>query len=332
MKRISLSIALVVVYIVTVNMHCYGAPFVGSGMVKSPLIHKKIVLRNDSKTKYDAKWLTAVKQKTQKTHTDDTPFVFQHTLNGDWDLVIGQIGFFHDFEDLGTSFVSIIGILTFPEESGVYSTVPWDRKAFWLDVGDGIPMHVAAELYDIEDPEEENGDIHFIYNNYSVSYQKQGIDYSQTEFNGEPINLVLITDLDNNVLDYYIERYDENGVLLETGQFQIGDKIQTWTTIFDLDDPDTIWVTTMEENYRTITSEPQFSYRHLTPNKDFPNSLTQNLIDFSSIDLQLSLFGVNIDKVSGYESYLFSEPKDLGMKWDNVLSSISSWFHFGLGK
>lgn len=274
-------------------------------------------------------------EKAEATRQSTNPgLTFQHTIPGEWDLVVGEIGFFWNFEtdNVGQAFVSIIGIEAFPDGNEQYTTIPWERKAFWIDVGDGVPMHLAAEYYGYIAPETEGGDPTLVYANYSTYYRQQGVDYSNTELGGEEITLWLYTDLDNNVLDYEIDRYDENGDPLEPTRFNLGDQIQTWTTLFDLDDPDTIWLTTMEDHFRTITHEPQFKFDHLTPNKDFVNQPTLGNIDFSNIDLQLALFGIKVDPKTGNETYRFSTPKDVGVKWDNVLSSISTWFHFGLGK
>lgn len=259
--------------------------------------------------------------------------IYQNHIDGEWTYVVGQIGFFHEFEEIGKTFVSIIGIGTYDEGNGVYSTEDWNREAFWFEVDDGAPMHLAAEFYgEFEDTENPNSTI-YVYYSYNLLYRQNGIDYSLTEFNGDWIDFELITDPDNNYIDHNIYIYDENGELIDERKFEIGDQVQSNTAMFDIDDPETIWVATMDEEFRTVQKTPVFSYEHLTPNVDFPNETTKGLIDFSTVDLQLILLGVNEENTEGLFNYSnnplqFSSVIDMGLKWDDEpTTSVMDWFY-----
>lgn len=254
-----------------------------------------------------------------------TENTYQNSLDGNWDYVTGFMGFFYTFEDLGEAFISIIGLETTSEGNGVYQTVPWERKAFWLQVDDGPPLHIGAEFVEAyEDPDYDNQTVYY-FTSKNILFQQNGYDYSGTEWNGEWTSLKFITDTDYNVLDYNVQILDENDEVVDERSFEIGDAIQSWTVVFDLNDASSFWVTTMEENFRTITREPQFSFTHLTPNKDFTNDLTRDLIDFSNIDLKLVLLG-ELDDANGNATFQYSAPMGLGLKWDNApASEVADW-------
>lgn len=263
--------------------------------------------------------------------------IYQNTIEGNWDYVVGQIGFYHEFEGIGKAFVSIFGIGTYDEGNGVYSTEDWDRQAFWLEVGDGVPLHLAVEFYgEFEEVDDPNSTF-YVYYGYNLLYRQNGVDYTGVsydgfEFGGIWIDFELITDPENNYLDHNIYIYDENGELVDERKLEIGDQVQSNTAMFDLDDPETIWVATMDEEFHTVQDIPLIYYKHLTPNVDFPNEKTLGLIDFSNVDLQLVLLGVN----EGENDILFNYPTnpfqyssviDMGLKWDDVPStSVMDWF------
>lgn len=255
---------------------------------------------------------------------------FEHTLDGDWDEVIAHVGFTFHGEDQQDYFISIIGLGTYPEGNGLYSTDEWDRKAFWIDAGDGVPMHLAAEFVGEFYTDETDTETVFIYQNLNVLYRQQGKDYSNTDLNGEWIYMEIITDPSNNYIDHEIVFFDENDEEIGTSKLQVGDQIQTWTASFDFNEPDIYWLQTMEVDFRPITQEPSIFYKHLTPNVDFPNAYTEGRIDFSDIDLQLSLLGVKGDVNTGETTYFYSDAKNIGFKWGlNPATSVINWiYHF----
>ncbi|MBI1387157.1 MAG: hypothetical protein GC154_01750 [bacterium] len=251
---------------------------------------------------------------------------YEHTLDGVWDDVIAHIGFTFKADDGIDYFVSVIGLGTYPEGNGVYSTDEWDKKVFWIDVGDNVPMHLAAEFVGEFYTDDTETDTIFVYQNLNVLYRQKGKDYSGSELNGEWIYMEIVTDPDNNYLDHEIVFFDENDEEIGTTKLQVGDQIQTWTASFDFNTPDIIWLQTMEEQFRTVTKEPSIYYSHLTPNIDFPNGYTDGKIDFSNVDLEISLLGIKDDAKTGETEYFFSAKKELGFKWNNEVSSgVPDW-------
>lgn len=239
---------------------------------------------------------------------------YQHTINGEWDTVISQMGFFMDVEGLGNSFINIIGLPTSQIGETEYETFPWDRKAFWVYINDGAPLHLGADFdgeYETLDTQESV----YVYYVLFLLYQQQGKDYSNTDNDGEFVYLELVTDLDNNVLEYYAYSLDENDEILDEIQFNIGDGLMPVTTILDLNDPEIAWGVTMEDEYRIITKEPEFTYEHLTPNKDFENTVTAELIDFSQVDLHMVLWA-QLEEWNN-STFAYSTAKDLQTKWDD---------------
>ncbi|MBZ0256625.1 hypothetical protein K8I31_11215 [bacterium] len=250
---------------------------------------------------------------------------YEHSIDGAWDYAVGEVGFFYNFPKTGKAFISIIGLKTEPNGDGVYATEPWDRKAFFFDVGDGVPMHLSAEYYDeYVDEDDPNLTVKVFYCS-NLLYRQKGKDYSDSEYDGEWIDFELLTDSDNNVLDYNILTLDANDETGEVRKFEIGDEVESWTSVFMLDDPDTIWLTSMEEDFRIIQSAPEFMYTHLTPNVDFPNAVTEGKINFPSIDLNLILLGVN-EAENAETPFQFSAPKRMKLQWDGTVSSgVLDW-------
>lgn len=249
---------------------------------------------------------------------------YQHELPGEWDAVTGHVGFFHHFEGYGDMFINIIGLPTNQISETQYETLPWDRKAFWVVVDDGAPLHVGADI-DGEYIDLETNESVYIYYAQFILYQKQGKDYSLTEYGGEWTYLQLVTDLDNNVLEHFLYVLDINDEIVEELTIQPGDKIQSYTTILDRNDPEIALGVSLDEEFRTVTKEPEFIYEHFTPNKDFVNEQTAGVIDFSQIDLNLVLWG-QLEEWNN-QTFAYSTVKDLQTLWDDEpASKITDWF------
>lgn len=292
-------------------------------IVRPGISHHRSPLRHVRSAKIDT-YLNGKRVHLIKANSGQT---YEHSIDGVWDNAIGEIGFFYNFPKTGKAFISIIGLKTQPSGEGAYQTEPWDRKAFFFDVGDGVPMHLSAEYFDEYVDEDDPGLSVKIFYCRNLLYRQKGKDYSKSEYDGEWIDFELLTDGDNNVLDYNMLTLDENDETTGVRKFEIGDQVESWTSVFKLDDPDTIWLTSMEEDFRTIQSEPEFMYTHLTPNVDFPNAVTEGKIDFPTIDLNLILLGVNeADHVE--TPFQFSTPKRMKLQWDGTTSSgVSDWFY-----
>ena len=264
---------------------------------------------------------------------NDIKLNFSGTLAGTWQEVVGNVCFFHTYpESHETQLINIIGLPTISDGNGGYTTTNWDKKVFWFDPGDGVPMHLSASFTVTTD---ENGNPitdsrSFFANN--VYYRLQGKDYSQSEFGGQYANIWIDTDMDNNPQYWSIDLYDDKGEYTETVEPKAGDQIQTWTASIDTEEPGAFYMTTMEDSYRTITSSMRVFYDHLTPNVDFPNTKTKNMIDFPEVELIYILSAKNVDD-QGIPTYGLSKPVNSSNKWKNAVdSSIRSWHLFDLFK
>lgn len=253
---------------------------------------------------------------------------YQQDLPGEWDNVVGHVGFRQAYDDLPNAFVSVIGLPTFQLDEDSHETGPWDRKVFWIYMDEGGPQHFSGDFQGVFE-DETTGEQVYIYSAQNILYQRGGVDYTGTEYNGEWTYIEIVTDFDNNVLEYYLYLLDENDEIAEETTMQIGDRMQSWTTVLDLDDPSIIWLNTIEGDLRTITVEPRFSFEHLTPDVDFVVEKAPNFleIDFSQKDLYLVLWGYYQDPNIGIERVKYSDLKDMQTKWDDQpVTAITNWF------
>ena len=260
---------------------------------------------------------------------------FSGTLAGTWQEVVGNVCFWHTYpESHETQLINVIGLPTISDGNGGYKTTNWDKKVFWFDPGDGVPMHLSAAFTVTTD---ENGNPvtdsrAFFANN--VFYRLKGKDYSKYEFGGQYANFWIFTD-NNNIPDSWsVDLYDDNGEYTETIEPKAGDQIQTWTAAIAPEEPGAFYMTTMEDSFRTLTSSMKVFYDHLTPNVDFPNTITKTLIDFPEVELIYILSAKNIDD-QGIPTYGLSKPVNSNNKWDNTIdssTSIHSWNLFDFFK
>ena len=253
---------------------------------------------------------------------------FSATLAGTWQEVIGNVCFWHTYPGTDTTqLILMIGLPVSSTGNGGYQSTGWDKKVFWLDAGDGVPMHLPMQYY--ADPDDIDVKTYLAYNLY---YRQKGKDYSKYKNGGQYAAMGMTTDLDNNPQSCVMFLFDENGQLSETMEPKTGDQIQSWTYSMDPEEPDIFYVTTMEDSYRTITDSMNIFYDHLTPNVDFPNAMTQNLINFSEVELIYMLEANKADD-QGKSTYAYSKPVGSNTKWKNVVDSlIRSWHLFDFFK
>ncbi|MBZ0256349.1 hypothetical protein K8I31_09815 [bacterium] len=178
-------------------------------------------------------------------------------MPGNWDFVTGYFGFWHTFEEGQKLFVVMIGTQTNYSAPNNYESA-WDKKVFWLDIGSGQPMHVSAEYW-TDQTDEESGELQLIYYCPSFTLREPGVEYNNSDFGAQAIDLWLFVDPETyEVENYEIDLLNDDGEVVETRQLQSGDEILSWTQCYDVDDPEIIYLATMEEDHHPIASDAQF--------------------------------------------------------------------------
>lgn len=249
----------------------------------------------------------------------ETTFTFTHTLEGDWPDVVGYICFAgKGSTPEEVSYICLIGLATESLGNNEYQSELWDKKIFWIDVGDSSPMHVCA----IYAPDfEENG---VAYDNVywapNFFYRAPGSDVSQD------CDMWLYLNEDDEVEEIWIDIYDESGEqITKTKQLAIGDQLFSFTPALYLDEPGVFGIAAAEDRWQTVKAPPVFLYTHMTPNVDFAQSATLGVIDFTNVDLYYILRGEK-ENEEGVAECGFSTPKNLNLKWGDVQpSKTGNW-------
>ena len=258
---------------------------------------------------------------------------FSATLAGTWKEVIGNVCFWHTYPGTDTTqLILMIGLPVSSTGNGGYQSTGWDKKVFWLDAGDGVPMHLPMQYYANPDEKGNPATDCINYLGYNIFYRQQGKDYTKYENGGQYAAIWVTTDFDNTPLTCSIYLFDENNEVTDNVAPETGDQIQAWTYSIAPDEPDVFYVTTMEDSYRTITDDFTIFYDHLTPNVDFPNAITKNLVDFSEKEL-IYILEANKEDEKGVSTYAYSKPVGSNTKWKNAVDSlIRSWHLFDFFK
>lgn len=324
MKKVtSIPAILYFIFFIAIDLDSYAAALPEAGFVPGSV---KAIRRQFSSYPFSnhfaAKPLSQKSFHPQAENRNTVSLDFSGTLAGNWQEIIGNVCFWHTYPgSQETQLILIIGLPAVPTGNGNYKTTGWDKKVFWIDVGDGVPMHLPMQFTTSLD---ENGNPVTDSKSYTANnlfYRLPGKDYSKFEFGGQMANMWISTDLDNTPLYCSIDLYDENGEYTETVEPKAGDQIQSWTSSIAVDEPGAFYMTTMEDTYRTITRSMRIFYDHLTPNVDFDNAKTKDLIDFSEVELIYILSAMNVDDM-GIPTYGLSTPVNSNTKWKNIINTF----------
>lgn len=250
----------------------------------------------------------------------ESVYRFTHTLEGDWDDVVGYVGFqFNFLNDTKKYIACLIGLPVESIGDNEYQSEAWDKKLFWLDVGDGSIMPVCA----IYAPNyEEDGEVYDnVYWAPNFQYLPPGVQDKSLE---RPCELWMYLDEEDEIDEVWVDIYDENWEYTRSKELSVGDQLRAYTPILDPSEPDSFYVVWLEDGFKTVTAEPIFLYEHLTPNVDFVNERT-SYIDYDNVDLLFILYGSSWDEENVYD-FAYSTPKDIGLKWSNKITKIENWF------
>lgn len=251
-------------------------------------------------------------------------YSFTHTLEGEWEDVVGYVGFQYTDKNTQKDYIAcLIGLYVKPLGNNEYQSEPWDKKIFWIDVGDGAPMHVCAVF--APNYEEDGVEYDNVYWAPNFMYLPPG----ETDTNKmRSCDMWMYLDEDDEVEEVWIDIYDENWEITKTKELGIGDQIQAFTPLIDPSEPASFLGITMEDRFRTVKTPPVFLYEHMTPNVDFENEMSKGF-DFDDADLLYILYAENYDE-EDVSQFTYSTPKKVGIKWGDKPSKAENWFQYGI--
>jgi len=259
-------------------------------------------------------------RKSSPNATEEKTYEFTQSLPGEWEDVVGYVGFQYTDPSTKKDYIAcLIGLYVEPIGNDAYKSEPWDKKIFWLDAGDGAPMHVCA-IYApnyVEDGVEYDN----VYWSPNFLYLPPGVtDESQARFS----ELWMYLDEDDEVDEVWVDVYDENYELVESKKLGIGDQLKAFTPVIDTSEPESFLAITLEDRFQTVKKEPLFLYEHMTPNVDFVNEMSKGF-DFDNADLLFILHATNYneEEVCGFT---YTKPKNVGIKWGDQPAKAENWF------
>lgn len=255
----------------------------------------------------------------------EATYDFTGTLEGSWDHVVGYICFpFQDKINHEDFYACIIGLRTESMGNNQYRSVGWDKKVFWLDVGDRAPMHVFAIGYPYCVVDGVRYDNVYYAPNF-VYLPPDGNPDTDTPLD---IDLWLSVNQEKKVEKTWINLYDEEGETVSRKELEIGDQLYCFVPAIKLDEPETFYGYTIEDRFQTVKKEPVFFYDHLTPNVDFVNEMTKDYIDFKKVRLYYVLYGqgFTIDGTADYEySSPLASPTSGNLQWGDSTTATENW-------
>jgi len=212
----------------------------------------------------------------------------------------------------GNYFVATYGQEATHLGNNIYSTPIWDKKHFWIKIGEKtVPFPIQPRFALLD---QETG-----YEWYVVDYigfQKADINYTNYPDNLSLSSLVmLVNPSTKNVEQYYLEYYDENDEYSGTYEIEIGDKVQATFLAFKKDVKDVDYLVSIE-GLTPVTSPITFEYKEQYPGIDFNCSFCGGL-DFSKVELQY------IFEEFSQQRSTFTEPQEIFEK-STIDSSVSN--------
>ena len=251
----------------------------------------------------------------------ETTYDFTHILPGNWEDVVGYVGFQYTSRYDNKDYIAcLIGLPVESLGNSQYKSEGWDKKIFWLEVGDGAPMHVCA----IYAPNyEEDGET------YDNVYWAPNLQYlppaEQDTTEARPCELWMYLDENDEVEEVWVDIYDQNWEFTRSKKLGIGDQLRSFTPLIDPSEPGSFFSTSLEYRFQTVKTLPLFLYEHLTPNVDFVNEMSKGF-DFENVDLLYILYSENYNE-NDVSQFYFSTPKNVNLKWGNVKpTKVENWF------
>jgi hypothetical protein len=218
-----------------------------------------------------------------------------------------------DFKDTtGKYFIATYGQKANHLGNNVYATEKWDKRHFWINIGENtVPFPIQPRFVGID---EESGNEWFTVD--YLGYQKSGINYANYSENMSMSSLILlINPTTKKVEKYHLEYYDENDQYVEDYTLNIGDKIESYFLGFKKGEDDTDYLFFIED-ITTITSPITFTYKEQYPGKDFNCTHCEDL-DLSSVEFKYIFESFDKNRSN------FTEPQPLIEKSTSTTKSVS---------
>ncbi len=245
-------------------------------------------------------------------------------FRGAWDFVTGWLSFPYLDDDGEEVQVLLRGFFTEESEANHYSLGQWDGKLFWIDLGDGVPRLLPAQPWEsnyVPEPGELPAVSGRLYHVGYLLFRQAGVSYPADQWADEAATAELWFVMDENdeqVLEFSIDLFNDNGDYLESRYLAAGDSLQIFTTAYDMADPYVVILIDYME-MKTLNSLPTITQAHWMPNIDFTDSdLAAKAavgFDASAIELELMFEGEWYDDL-GFTTYGYSNPPTaLGYTW-----------------
>ncbi len=252
----------------------------------------------------------------------------QGELAGNWDFVTGVLAFPYTSED-GLDLYQVA--LTLPGESlgnQRYAVAGWQREAFFLDTGDGVPRLMSAELIDpafVPEPQDalfESGQLWLVtYVPYQEIEELERNPDFYADYPGAASNadVRFVTDDAGEVLQVAIDIFDSFDEYQYSVEPVIGDRFNLGFKGYDLAEPDIFYIRYYFDQPIAITDEVSIERRYYVPDGSSDTALPQ-AFDAADLELFLILEGVAED-TAGEASFAYNTPSPLGYTWGEAKSS-----------
>jgi len=190
---------------------------------------------------------------------------------------------------IGFEFNSKVGnyfIATYSQQAsylgnGNYSTPKWDKKHFWIHIGEKtVPFPIQPRFIG-----KDIGSINEWYTVDYVGYRRKGVDYTNYWENMSQSALIFLIDpKTKKILKNYLEYYDENDEYVGDFDLEIGDQLESYFLGFRKGQEDREYFFSLE-NITPITKQVTFSYQELYPSVDFNTTYGKEL-NFKKVEFK----------------------------------------------
>ncbi len=252
----------------------------------------------------------------------------QGSLAGDWEQVFGVIAYPVDPTDENLYTVG----LSLPAQAtggNRYDVPGWTREGFFVDAGDGILRLLAASLVD-EAFVPESGDALTTAGQLWVSeftlfreieeLERDPDFYENYENFGADSDVRFVTDADGRVLDVAFDIHDQFGNYQYSVTPQAGDEYMLGQTVYDLREPDFVFIRFQDNEYFTIVDGIDIVKDYVVPSDQTDPVLPEG---FDSADLELFLIVEGARSTGDGDDeaeFAYSTPESLGYTWGEAKS------------